>query len=156
MAVTAKVAVLPAVTIWLTGCAVIEGATEADFSEMEASPAHPVFTMASAKTNRTQPERFMDLSALSQSFLQRMAWQGEDEQLAREDLFEPVQARNPALPNSLILNAQAYYWSQGQKFGLCAARVTPKLSNGGQGKTGQRRGAWAQSSTPAYNEQGIQ
>jgi hypothetical protein len=90
------VAVLPAVAVWLIGCAVIEGAPGADLADGEASPTHPVFTIASAKTNRTKSERFIDPSALSQSLFWRIAWQGEDKQLAREELFEPVQARNPA------------------------------------------------------------
>jgi len=79
VAATLKIADWPVVTVWLAGCAVIEGATGADLSDGEASPPHPVFTIASAKTNRTKPERFIDPSALSQSLLQRIAWQGEDE-----------------------------------------------------------------------------
>jgi hypothetical protein len=59
VAVTLKEAVWPAVTVWLAGCVVIEGATGAIFKVGVAAtpPEHPKFTIASSKTKKTRPKR---------------------------------------------------------------------------------------------------
>src|SRR6516162_3400053 len=56
-----NVAVCPAVTVWLTGCAVIEGITGGGLFVAATFPVHPAFTnpIAKSKQSETTPTRFI-------------------------------------------------------------------------------------------------
>jgi len=79
VAATLKVAFCPAIAVWLIGCTVIEGMAVAGLFPAEVSPAHPVFKMASAKTNEGKRKRFMIPPALSPRLRRRVACQREEE-----------------------------------------------------------------------------
>ncbi len=59
MAATEKVAVCPAVTVWVAGCIVTIGATWAELFAPETIPEHPEPASASATTNKIKPQRFI-------------------------------------------------------------------------------------------------
>src|SRR6266700_7205291 len=70
VATTVNVAVCPAVTVWLAGCVVIEGATGAPGFVAETYPPHPAHTIPIAKSNthKTAPRRFMITSLFQNVF----------------------------------------------------------------------------------------
>jgi len=59
VAATEKDAVWPAVTVWLDGCAVIEGLTGVELWLVEANPAHPAFANADSIANKISAPRFI-------------------------------------------------------------------------------------------------
>jgi len=65
-----KVAVCPAVTVWLAGCVLIEGATGGAGFVAETYPPHPALTIPIAKTNthKTAPSRLMITSLFQNVF----------------------------------------------------------------------------------------
>src|SRR6266550_627738 len=69
VATTVNVAICPAVTVWLAGCVVIEGATGGPGFVAETYP-HPALTIPIAKgnTHKTAPRRFMITSLFQNVF----------------------------------------------------------------------------------------
>jgi hypothetical protein len=59
VATTVKVAACPLVTVWLVGCAAIEGATGPALFPAPTIPEHPALTNANGKNNDTTFRRFM-------------------------------------------------------------------------------------------------
>ena len=61
VAVTEKVAVCPAVTVWFAGCAVMDGSTTPGelLLTLEVIPEHPEFTMANSAADKTRAQRFI-------------------------------------------------------------------------------------------------
>ena len=92
-----NVAVCPAVTIWLAGWLVIEGAVEDPAAEDPfvagaTYPPHPAFTIpiARSNTNKTTPRRFMITSLFQNVFPGRQLLSEGEEQLTGENFTEPA------------------------------------------------------------------
>jgi len=59
VAVTEKEAVCPAVTVWLAGTVVIEGATGVEPLVLETTPAQPEFANSASIATKTRAQRFI-------------------------------------------------------------------------------------------------
>src|SRR6266581_4840190 len=70
VATTVNVAVCPAVTVWLAGWVVIEGAAGDPLLVPATYPPHPSFTIPIVRSNpnKTTPRRFMITSLLQNVF----------------------------------------------------------------------------------------
>lgn len=59
VAATEKVALCPAVTVWLVGCAMIDGATRTALVLPLTNPVHPELKLTINAANKTVAQRFI-------------------------------------------------------------------------------------------------